>query len=87
MLVQSDELICTAKPDPNVWERNGKQNVSYSVELSDGRGSIKFPVVDMAVYDAFQPFKSFLVDFEIFSVSYDGRSSLRVRVVRAVPSS
>lgn len=91
MLVQCDQMVCTAKPAPRKWEmqrRDGSkmEGVSFPVTFSDGETNMDFKCCDGGVYESIKPFGSYLLDLDIVQKTNDnGRKRFDVVVVSASP--
>lgn len=78
-------VICTGKPEPNMWQMGERSGVSYKVEVSDGSGNVSMPCKDEVVYNAFVPFQTFSIDVEINQVANESRLGTRARIVSVAP--
>lgn len=85
MLVKGVEMMCIGVKEPRSYKfDDGREGVSYKVELTDGHGGIEVPVAE-EIYQYFEPFRKYLLDFEITQVSrntqYGVRKDFKVRAV------
>lgn len=80
MFVQVLNAMCTGKNPPRQWEMDGREGVSYKVEISDGNGNIKIACADEDVYNKFVPFERFNVEIDLQQTNYEGRTGVKAQV-------
>lgn len=78
-------VMCTAIKEPRPYKfDDGREGVSYKVEMSDGLGSVEFAVTE-AVYLLFVPFKIYDITIEFNQVTratqYGQRKDIKARIV------
>lgn len=83
MIVYGQSLKCTAKKKPNHWKMDdGREGVSYKVELSDGTENTLLQCVDDEVYNMIEPWKDYNVEFELVGTNFNGRSGVKCWITR-----
>lgn len=84
-LVASD-LMCTSVPAPKSWKMDGREGVTYKVDISDGESTISLPCGTIEVYQRFVPFKRYNVAIDLVQTNYEGRKGVKAFVVGAEQS-
>lgn len=72
--------MCTAKNPPREWEMDGREGVSYKVEISDGTGNVKLSCADEDIYNKFEPFAKFNVEIDLQQTNYEGRTGVKAQI-------
>ena len=80
------DLMCVSIPEPRQWEMDGRNGVSYKVDLSDGTSTVQLACKDINVYQVFRPFKKFTVQIELLQTTFDGRKGVKAQIFAAAPS-
>lgn len=83
MLFTVKDVMCTAKSKPKAWAVGENSGVSYKVDLGDGEGNLKLPVLDEQTWSIFEPFKMFDVVLEVNQTARDNRLATTLRIVEA----
>ena len=86
MKFTAGDLMCVSIPEPRQWEMEGRQGVSYKVDLSDGVSTVQLACKDINVYQVFRPFKKFTVQIELLQTSFDGRKGVKAQIFAASPA-
>lgn len=81
MLVATQKVMCTAKPDPKPWSSGGRSGISYRVTLSDGKSALDLRCSNDEVYNKIEPFGYYQAVVNIVQAAQDDRIVERVQLV------
>lgn len=83
MILNVNNVMCTAKVPPREWEMDGRSGVTYKVEISDGSGSMELQCSDEDIYNKFVPFERFDVEIDLRQTNYEGRKGVKALITFA----
>lgn len=78
MIAICEKCMCTGVRDPRPYKINGREGVSYVVEISDGKGSVELPVISQEIYQIFEPFGMYYVAVNFEMVAQETKSGARM---------
>lgn len=81
MKLYCDKVMCTAVNEPRSWTLdNGREGVTYKVELSDGSSNIQLACKNIDVYQEFIPFDYYSVVIELAQTNFEGRVGTKAQI-------